>query len=157
MAVEPLSITTGIITLVNTLHHVTTLLADFKDAPKKVLDIRSDCEFTQSILENIRQQLRSSVLPTLLIDGAESEDQDASPGVNLANLLQDNVYQLQLDISALLEEIERLSPSSGHESKIGGWISKGIIGWRMPYLSAMQQKILSKRYQLQLVQSNLQS
>jgi len=149
---DPLSITTAIITLGNTLDRAITLLANFKNAPNNFLDIKRDCDITQGVLEVINQQIKHTALPTLRIDG----DQDAS-GVNLARLLQDNVHQLQLDLNTLVDELERLSSPSGRESKIGGWMLKGAIGWQMPNLLAMQQKIVTKRTQLQLVQSTLQS
>ncbi|KAK1753203.1 ankyrin repeat-containing domain protein [Echria macrotheca] len=152
---DPLSITTAIITLGNTLHRVVTLLSDFKNAPAKVQEVQRDCAFTQGVLENIQQQLKSTVLPTLSGDGTDGGQ--GSAGLNLAKLLEDNVIQLQLDIRALLDEIELMTSPGVSESKIGKWLSKTNVAWKTQYFSDMQQQILTKRSQLQLVESSLQS
>ncbi|KAK0649777.1 ankyrin repeat-containing domain protein [Cercophora newfieldiana] len=153
MAVEPLSMTTAIITLANTLERVINLMNDIQDAPRKIVEIKTDCNLTQGVLRSIRRQLRATevVLPTLRIYGSEDED----AGVNLANLLRDNVDQLQLDLNSLLSELKRLDRSGNSESRIYGWISRGVLGFRMSYLTTMQRNIATKRGQLQLVQSSL--
>ncbi|KAK3349007.1 ankyrin repeat-containing domain protein [Lasiosphaeria hispida] len=152
---DPLSIITAIITLGKTLQDVSTLLSDFSNAPRKIVEIRRDCEFTKSVLENITQQIESNVLPPLLIDGDRNE---TSAGLNLANLLQDNVEQLALDIDALLAEIEKMRPSSpSAKSKLGRLLADGAVAWKTSYLEGMQQSILTKRNQLLLVESSLQS
>jgi len=154
MAVDPLSITTAIITLGNTLERAVNLLNDIQDAPQKIVDIKSDCNLTQGVLKSIRRQLKATevALPTLHIQGRK----DGDAGVSLANLLRDNVDQLQLDLNSLLDELERLDRSGNSESRIYGWISRGVLGFRMSYLVGMQRKIVTKRGQLQLVQSSLQ-
>lgn len=154
MAVDPLSITTAIITLANTLERAINIVSNIKDAPQKLLDIKADCNLTHGVLKSIRRQLTATevVLPTLKICG--NDDQDA--GVNLASLLRDSVDQLQLDLNSLLGEMERLDRSGNSESRIYGWVSRGVLGFRMSYLVGMHRKIVTKRGQLQLVQSSLQ-
>jgi hypothetical protein len=151
---DPLSITTAIITLSNTLERAISLVNDIQDAPQKLLDIKADCNITKEILRSIRRHLRATeaVLPTLHIYG--NDEQNA--GFSLANLLRDNVDQLQLDLNSLLEELSRLDRSGNSESRIYGWVNRGVLGFRMPYLVGMQKKIVTKRGQLQLVQSSLQ-
>lgn len=154
MAVDPLSITTAIITLGNTLERAINLLNDIQDAPRRLVEIKTDCNLTQGVLSSIRRQLRATeaTLPTLHIYGSEDED----AGVNLANLLRDNVDQLQLDLNSLLSELERLGRTRNSESRIDGWMARGALGLRMSYLTAMQRNIVTKRGQLQLVQNSLQ-
>ncbi|KAK0729629.1 ankyrin repeat-containing domain protein, partial [Lasiosphaeris hirsuta] len=152
---DPLSIITGIITLGSTLQNVSTLLSNYSNADKRIEEIRRDCEFTHCVLENIKQQLQSNVLPPLR-QLSEGESNDTSTGLNLANFLQDSVEQLTLDIKAFLAEIEKLSPSQNADSKLG-WLADGKVAWKTSYLKGMQQRISTKRDQLQAVENSLQS
>jgi hypothetical protein len=71
MAVDPLSIITAIITLANTLERAVNIVADIKEAPQKLLDIKADFNLTHGVLKNIRRQLKATkvVLLTLKICG----------------------------------------------------------------------------------------
>jgi ankyrin repeat protein len=155
MAVDPISITTAIITLGNTLERAINILNDIQDAPRKIVEIKTDCSLTLGVLSSIRRQLRATevVLPTLRIHGSEEED----AGLSLANLLRDNVDQLQLDLNSLLNELERLDRTGNSESRMYGWISTSLLGFRMSYFTAMRRNIVTKRGQLQLVQISLQN
>ncbi|KAK0624928.1 ankyrin repeat-containing domain protein [Bombardia bombarda] len=156
--ISALGIASAIASLAPALKQVATLLSDFAKAEQTVADIKHDCDFTHSILEDIQEQLKSTVLPTLRIDSVDGNDSSPnSPGINTAILLQDSVSQLQLEISALLVELEGLQSLHGSKSKLGRLAANGQVVWKKSYLDTMHQKILSKIHMLQLVQSNLQS
>jgi hypothetical protein len=178
MACDPLTITTSIITLTNTLQRVISLLEDFANAERRVAEIKRDCALTHSVLQYIGQQLASSrELPTLQIDSGGNSNgyriwtlrnaQAASPrewtalfqdaggnsdaGINLRNVLEDNVTQLQADLNVLAHELEALRGPCPPETRIGRLIARGQITWKMSYLERMRQSIVSKRMQLELV------
>jgi hypothetical protein len=153
MAIEPITITTAIITLSNTLERVIGLLNNFANAEKIVADIKRDCVLTKSVLEYIRQQLDSKAPPTLRIDGPNAQD----AGISLQNVLEDNVEQLQLDLSVLETELSALSDPCQPDTRIGKLVARGQVSWKMANLRTMQQKIVTKQWQLQLVLSSLKS
>jgi hypothetical protein len=181
MACDPLTITTSIITLTNTLQRVISLLENFANAERRVADIKRDCVLTQSVLQYIGQQLASSrEPPTLLIDSGGNNSnghrslrnaQAASPregtalfqdaggnsdaGINLRNVLEDNVTQLQADLNVLAHELEALRGPWSPETRTGRLIARGQITWKMSNLERMRQRIVSKRMQLELVLNGL--
>jgi hypothetical protein len=204
MAADPLTITTAIITLTNTLQRVISLLENFANAERRVAEIKRDCVLTHSVLQYIGQQLASSrEPPTLLIDSGGKHTsllnaQIASPrktaprlidsggdsngymgfknaqiapskepptllidggsadaGINLRNVLEDNVTQLQADLNVLAHELEALSGPCSPETRIGRLIARGQITWKMSNLERMGQSIVSKRMQLELVLNSL--
>lgn len=153
MAVEPITITTAIITLSNTLQRVTRLLNNFANAERTIADIKRDCVLTESVLEYIQQQLDSKAPPILRIDGSNTQD----AGINLQNVLKDNVEQLQLDLNVLETELSALSDPCRPDTRIGKLVARGQVSWKMSNLTAMHQKIVTKQWQLQLVLSSLKS
>ncbi|GAB1314688.1 hypothetical protein MFIFM68171_04898 [Madurella fahalii] len=157
MAVDPLTITTSIITLSKTLHQAIHLLSDFGSAEEKVAEIKRNCALTASVLDYLQQQLKSSVPPKLLIDGADRAAADPDVGINLAAILKDNVSQLQLELDVFVVELASLRKPCLTETRIGRLLSNGLVAWKMSYLEAMDHKIVRKRMQLELVLNNLQS
>ncbi|KAK4119132.1 ankyrin, partial [Parathielavia appendiculata] len=152
MAVDPVTITTAIITLIDALQRAISLLDDFTNAERRVAVIRNDLVLTHSVLQYIRQQLASArEPPTLLIEG----DGNPDATVNLRNILRDNVTQLQADVNALTDELEALGGPGRPETRIGRLIARGQVAWRMSYLERMDQSIVSKRMQLELVHNSL--
>lgn len=157
MPIEPLALTTAIITLSNTLKQVINLLNDFAKVEKKVDDIRKDCALTQKILDYIQEQLDSdNKLPTFLIYGVHNQTQRPSKaGVNLERVLRENLQQLQLDLNALIKEIGGLTEPSSKGSRLGSWVEKGRVAWKMSYLEGVQQTIGTKRRELEMIRYNL--
>lgn len=153
MVLEPITITTAIITLSNTLERVIRLLNNFANAGSTVTDIRRDCVLTGSILGYIQQQLNSRAPPTLSIDGSDTQD----AGINLQRVLKDNVEQLQLDLNVLETELSALGDPSPRDTIIGKLVARGQISWKMSNLRAMHQKIVSKQSQFQLALAGLNS
>jgi hypothetical protein len=154
MSGDPLTIATAILTLINTLQRVISLLEDFANAEKKVVEIKRDCVLTKSLLHYLSKQLGfRRGRPTLSIDGTNSAD----GGIDLWDVLDDNVTQLQLDLNVLANELEALSgPYSPETSgRIGRLIARGQVTWKMSSLEAMHRKIVANRMQLNMVYISL--
>ncbi|KAK4176681.1 ankyrin repeat-containing domain protein [Triangularia setosa] len=159
MSMEPLTITTAIITLSKTLQQVVTLLSDFANADKKVAEIRRDLELTQSVLKYIHEQEnKQNSPPTLSIDDdpRPSRRRASNAGVHLSHVLRDNISQLQLDLQCFSEELSKLAKPCSPGSKVGKIVANGKVAWKMSYLERMQQSIVNKRMQLELVRNSLE-
>ncbi|KAK0710468.1 hypothetical protein B0T21DRAFT_78033 [Apiosordaria backusii] len=159
MSMEPLTITTAIITLSKTLQQVITLLSDFANADKKVAEIRRDLVLTESLLKYIHQQeSRQNSPPTLSIDGSSerSTRRRSNAGVHLSHVLRDNISQLQLDLQCFAQELSNLAKPCSAGSKVGKIVANGKVAWKMSYLEGMQQKIVNKRMQLELIRNSLE-
>lgn len=153
---DPLSVVTSIITLSNTLKSFTRLIADYSSADETVANIRSTCELATLVLANIQEQLDANVRPTLLRKNSNTGLAGSRAGVDLADVLRNNVSQLQLDVNLLVGEVKTLFNPEHPPSRVGEWRSSTTLVWRKPYLEGMHGRIQSKLNQLQLVQNNLQ-
>jgi hypothetical protein len=141
---EPLSLGTAVVGLVQLLGQVVTQLdrikTAFHDAPKTISDIRDDCYVTKSVLEFTEEKLNQ--LP-------------ADGDVSMASLLRSNVAQLKVEIDALLLELAKFNKT--HVSKIAQLANQGKMAWKEPYLNQMYKKILDKRTQFQVIQGSIQA
>jgi hypothetical protein len=142
MAVDPGTVVAAIQILGTTLQGVASIITGLKNAPAQIQSFKRDCDFTRLLLASIRCEDATN-------DAADTnrEDTVTSP-VNLRRLLRDTIRQLQFEVDELLRELTKLPKS---ESKIGRWVSNGVVVWKRPYLDGMQQKIQTKQTHLQLV------
>lgn len=148
---EPLAVTTAIITLTRTLKSVIEALDNFAKSHKTVQAIRSDCNLTSVVLKCITEQLNVTALPAFVTDA----DGDLDAGIDLQNLLDDNVKQLELEVNALAAELKALEGPGNPDTKLGRLVRKGQVAWKLPYLNTMHQKINTKRMQLEVVNNTL--
>ena len=157
MPIEPLTLTTAIITLSNTLKRVITLLSDFAKVEKKVNDIRKDCALTQKILDYIQEQLDfDNKLGPLFIDAVHSRTlRPSKAGADLERGLRETLQQLQLDLNVLIKEIGGLTEPCSKGSKLGSLIEKGRVAWKMSYLEGVQKTIGTKRRELEMIRYSL--
>jgi len=153
---EPLSIVTSIITLSRTLQSFTGLVADYSSADITVANIRSTCELATFVLANIQEQLNAKVYPSLLRARSNGSSTGTSAAVNLANVLKNNVSQLQVDVNILVDEVENLFRPDHPVTRVGEWRSSTTVVWRKSYLEGMHGRIQTKLTQLQMVLTNLQ-
>ncbi|KAK4207518.1 ankyrin repeat-containing domain protein [Rhypophila decipiens] len=155
---DGVSIVTSIITLSKTLQSFARLVADYGAANDTVREIKSTCEFANVILTSIKEQLDAHIEPALL-PGAPNGRQQAtgtrSTSVDLREVLRNNVSRLQLDVTALVNEVQNLFDPSRPPSLMGEWKSSGRLVWKKTYLEGMHDRIKSKLTHLQLVQNNL--
>lgn len=122
--------------LLSTLHRVSTIITNLKNAPARVQDLKRDCDFTRMLLRTIR------------CEDTNHDQTDARSPVNIQRLLRGTVRQLKSEVDELLQELEKLPKS---ESKIGRWMANGVVVWKGSYLDGMQQKIRAKQGHLHLV------
>ncbi|KAK3900291.1 ankyrin repeat-containing domain protein [Staphylotrichum tortipilum] len=148
---EPLAITTAIITLSRTLRSVVRVLDDFANAHQTVLDIKRDCDLTTGVLECIREHIAVTPLPALATDPDEPPD----VRIDLNNLLDDNVHQLQVEVTALADQLKALKSPGSPDTKLGRLVMRGQVTWKLSYLNTMHQKIVTKRMQLEVVLNTL--
>ncbi len=151
---EGLAITSAIITLSRTLQSVGNALEKFANAPKTVADIKLDCELTAGVLKCIKEQLE-------LLPGREFpafvSDPDGPPDakIDLENLLNNNVYQLEIEVNALAAELAALEGDGRPDTKIGRLVRRGQATWKLPYLKTMHTKITTKLPQLEMALNRL--
>lgn len=156
---DSLSVVTSIVTLSNTLSALAGLVGDYTSADDTIRDIRSTCDLTDIILNNIKEQLDAGIWPGPLVpensNGSGSPTGTRSSSVDLAAVLRNNVTQLQIDVNFLVDEVRTLFNPTRPASRLGEWTSRGTLEWRRSYLQGMHARIQSKLTQLQLVQNNL--
>jgi len=97
---DPLSITTGIVTLYSTVWSLRKLIIAYKDAPETVRLLARDCDETLDIVLHTKCRLDN-------YDRHPTPEDTLNP-VDIRQKLRDNINALRPDIDALKEELRTL-------------------------------------------------
>ncbi|KAK4664037.1 uncharacterized protein QC763_500600 [Podospora pseudopauciseta] len=155
---DPLTITTSILTVGATLQQVINLLGNFTNAGTKIAEIQRELNLTAGVLNYIQEQENNNNSPpTLSIDdnAGRPSRRRSNAGVHLSNILRDNISQLQLDLQCFAGELSKLAKPCSSGSKVGRVVANGKVAWKLSYLEKMQHSIVNKRKELEFIRNSL--
>jgi hypothetical protein len=143
---DPLSITTGIVTLYSTLASLKRFRDEYRNAPQVIKDIEVDCEVTFQIIRHAKDILdtRDSLLGP---DDFESV-------VNIRAELAKHINLLQLQVEDLRNELLKFMLSQP-STRFGMLTSKTMLPWATQPFTEAHTKIVKRRKEFERLKQSL--
>jgi hypothetical protein len=146
---DPLSITTGIITLWSVISKIKKFKAAYEEAGNLLNTLESECELTLDIIRSTKRGLDRLELITgsYYIDG----------GVNIRQRLARTIEELRPDLFSLSKEITQLSAEP--KTRLSVWTSRGKRLLQSPpgNVAQLQKRIVKKREEFNQLRAALDS
>jgi len=144
---DPLSITTGIITLYSTLLQLKKFKDSYTEAPQIIIAIERDCNITLNIIRNARSRL-DRLDRVLKVDDHINDESIKRDLVDNIKELQPQILSLQNDLKRLLE----LPNTNFHQLK--SWVTRPS---QVRRLKDWHRKIVERRKHFERLQRDLDS